>query len=520
MKLKNLIPFRKSEEEKYFERIPYSMHNHEALTRKSDVAVVVPVYNAEKYLRQTVDSVIVQTFGFDRITLILVDDGSKDRSRHMMLRYAELYPNIVAIFLEENTGTPAFPRNLGAHLANSEYVMFLDADDWLEHDGIRQLHGLMEETRCDYAVGKTVQIDSKEEKIIGRYESCKERRNVSPYSIPHIFYHLGPRARMLRLSFIKKHNIRYPEMKFAEDKQFFIDVLTKVGKISTTVQPIYFLNRIPDNVSLTKQTDIVEKMDTNITVLKYVMQKNLPEEEEKMIVNRLVEFDSITRLFDRKHFIRSEDRTPYFEKFEEVMRVFYSFNRGYQLEDIMKKPINRLYFTYLAQKEYDKVIELSTWSKFNGERSYQLIEGLPYTVAHLGDGTDVKLEISAEATLISEKQSGNRVTLTVEMRGHRIPEIQGVDFQHRDHITDVYHVAGKVEQAGKIVTITMETGDVEMIGQGKYILTLRYDDYERLMVRKDSEAVCELKNNKNAYQFYRTVKGNLSFRVKESLKKS
>ncbi len=514
MKLKDLLPFTKSEDEKYFERIPYSIHNHKALTKKTDVAVVVPVYNAEKYLRQTVDSVIVQTHGFQNITLILVDDGSKDKSRHMILRYAELYPNIVAIFLEKNTGTPAFPRNLGAHLANSEYITFLDADDWLEHDGIRQLHTLMEETKCDYAVGKTVQIDSKEEKIIGRYESCMERRNVSPYSIPHIFYHLGPRARMLRLSFIKKHKIRYPEMKFAEDKQFFIDVLTQVGKISTTTEPIYFLNRIPDNVSLTKQTDIVEKMDTNIAVLKYVMQKNLPEEEEKMIVNRLVEFDSITRLFDRKHFIRSEDRTPYFQKFEEVMRVFYSFNRSYQLEDIMKKPLNKHYFTYLAQKDYDKVIELSTWSKFNGERSYQVIDGLPYTVAHLADGTDVNIEIPVEAKLVSEKQTGNGVTFTVEMKGHDIPEIQGVDFQHRDYITEVYNVAGQVEQAGSMVTITLTPEDMEKVGKGKYMMALRYEDYERLMVLKDAEAVCKLKSGKNSYQFYRTVKGNLSLRVK------
>ncbi|WP_445508995.1 glycosyltransferase family A protein, partial [Rossellomorea marisflavi] len=118
MKLKNLLPFAKKEKENYYERVPYSIQNHAALTKKTDVAVVVPVYNADKFLKQTVDSVIVQTLGLQNITLILVDDGSKDKSKYMMKRYAELYPNIVSIFLEENTGSPAFPRNLGAHLAN------------------------------------------------------------------------------------------------------------------------------------------------------------------------------------------------------------------------------------------------------------------------------------------------------------------------------------------------------------------------------------------------------------------
>jgi len=95
------------------------------------------------------------------------------------------------------------------------------------------------------------------------------RKSVSPYSIPHIFYHLGPTARMMKLSFLKERNLRFPEMKYAEDKQFFIDVLTSVGTISTTTAPIYYINRYSNNMSLTKQTDIIEKMDTNIQVLKY-----------------------------------------------------------------------------------------------------------------------------------------------------------------------------------------------------------------------------------------------------------
>ncbi|WP_052948827.1 glycosyltransferase family 2 protein [Mesobacillus campisalis] len=165
---------------------------------KSKVSVVTPVYNAEKYLRKTIDSVINQTIGFDHIEYLLVDDCSTDSSRDILLEYSSRYENIIAVFLECNTGTPGQPRNLGIQLSSSEYITFLDADDWLEPNGLEILHNILEETGDDYIVGKTIQLKSDGVKIVGEHESCKERRNVSPYSIPHIFQHLGPRARMVR----------------------------------------------------------------------------------------------------------------------------------------------------------------------------------------------------------------------------------------------------------------------------------------------------------------------------------
>ncbi|WP_431803623.1 glycosyltransferase family 2 protein [Halobacillus andaensis] len=377
MDFKKILPFTRSFEDQYFEKINYKVHNYKALSTKTEVTVVIPVYNAEKYLAKTVDSVIVQNIGFSNITIILVDDGSNDKSRTILKRYSELYSNIVVVFLDENTGTPAFPRNLGAHLANSKYLTFLDADDWLAHDGIQHLYHMLESTKSDYAVGKTIQVNANSEKIIGKYESCKNRTNVSPFSIPHIFYHLGPRARMMRLSFIRKNKLRFPEMKYAEDKQFFIDVLTSVGKISTTTAPIYYLNRIPGNDSLTKQTDIMEKMDTNIAVLKYVLNKNLKIEEEKMIVNRLVEFDSITRLFNRRHFINSNQKGSYYDAFEEVINVFNSYDRPYTLGDIIHKPLNKAFFNFLTTKQYNNVQALAEWSTEGGEESRTYTDGLP-----------------------------------------------------------------------------------------------------------------------------------------------
>ena len=93
------------------------------------VSVIMPIFNAEKYLENTLNSVINQTIGFENIELILVDDKSTDNSRSIVEEYSSKYSNIKPIFLEENSGCPGIPRNVGIKNATSDYIMFIDNDD-------------------------------------------------------------------------------------------------------------------------------------------------------------------------------------------------------------------------------------------------------------------------------------------------------------------------------------------------------------------------------------------------------
>ena len=93
------------------------------------ISVIMPVFNAEKYLENTLNSVINQTIGFENIELILVDDCSTDNSRIILEEYSKNYSNIKTVFLDENSGCPGIPRNIGIKNATSDYIMFIDADD-------------------------------------------------------------------------------------------------------------------------------------------------------------------------------------------------------------------------------------------------------------------------------------------------------------------------------------------------------------------------------------------------------
>ena len=100
---------------------------------KFKISVVIPVYNVEKYLAETLDSVIGQSIGFEEnIQMILVNDGSPDNSEEICLEYQSRYPDNIVYVKKENGGVSS-ARNEGLKYVEGKYVNFLDSDDiWRE----------------------------------------------------------------------------------------------------------------------------------------------------------------------------------------------------------------------------------------------------------------------------------------------------------------------------------------------------------------------------------------------------
>ncbi|MEY8752191.1 glycosyltransferase family 2 protein [Alkalicoccobacillus gibsonii] len=509
MGISNFFKTKVNERENYFKKYSYRIVNESALSQKRKVSVVVPVYNAKEYLRKTVDSVIQQNLGFHEITLILVDDLSNDGSQSILKEYARIYENIVVVYLEENTGTPAFPRNLGVELSNAETVTFLDADDWLSRTALKTLYDLLVESNVNYVVGKTIQEEKDKQKIIGRYESFEKRKKVSPFSIPHIFYHLGPRARMMNLNFIKDNDIRFPEMKFAEDKQFFIDVYTQCGLISTTSEPIYHLNRIENNDSLTKRTNIMEKTDTNISVLKYVLDKKLEIEKEKMIVNRLVEFDLMTRMFERNHFIKSKDKQEYYKKFKQAISLLKK--RPYDISETFFKPIHKIGYKLLLQSKFDEVATLYTWSKNNNEKEILIEDKKAQYITKLNPLEEVKIEIPLYAELQTESVQEDKYMAKILLFGYETNSVSHLEFQSRNDATKSYLVPVKLSENSCEIELPLEK--LRQFENGGYVMYLLYNEYERVTIIKKSNEKFELIDSQQIYTLYQTIKGNLSIKV-------
>lgn len=127
------------------------------------------------------------------------------------------------------------------------------------------------------------------------------------------------------------HNIKFRNLKFAEDKLFYAELISKSKSASMTDEHVYHVNRYSDNISLVKETDDIEKANFNIEVLKDLIKMDLPEYAKKQIISRIVEMDFISRVFIKKSFLKSNNKDVYYNMFEEVQNIIKE--HGYDIED-------------------------------------------------------------------------------------------------------------------------------------------------------------------------------------------
>lgn len=120
------------------------------------ISVIIPVYNAEKYLDKTLQSIFAQTWG--KFEVVLVDDCSKDSSADIIKKYQAEHPEIVYHLQEKNMGA-AVARNTALELAQGRYVAFLDSDDIWKADKTEKQLALMNEKDASFSFTAIEMID-------------------------------------------------------------------------------------------------------------------------------------------------------------------------------------------------------------------------------------------------------------------------------------------------------------------------------------------------------------------------
>ena len=130
------------------------------------VSLIIPAYNAEDYIYRSIDTALAQSFS--DLEIIVVDDGSTDRTPEIIDWYAEQYTNIVAVH-QKNKG-PSGARNSGIIRANGDYICFLDSDDMLLPDMVAGLYDSIKKTDCDIAITSAYQINQDGHEIFVRYD--------------------------------------------------------------------------------------------------------------------------------------------------------------------------------------------------------------------------------------------------------------------------------------------------------------------------------------------------------------
>lgn len=124
------------------------------------VSIIVPIYNAEKWLNKCLDSIVNQTY--KELEIVLVDDGSTDSSLEICNKY-KLKDNRINVISIENNGV-ANCRNVGLDNAHGDYVLYVDSDDWIEHNIVEILLKDIKDNNVDIALCKYDYCDEKIDK--------------------------------------------------------------------------------------------------------------------------------------------------------------------------------------------------------------------------------------------------------------------------------------------------------------------------------------------------------------------
>lgn len=140
------------------------------------VSVVVPVYNMERYLHKCVDSILGQTYSHYEI--ILVDDGSSDHSPRICDEYSEKYSRVQV--LHKKNGGLSDARNCGVAAAVGDYVMFVDADDYLDSSAMATLVKVIKETKVNIAQMKSYIVNDDYTIRLNQSKGTGAIRVVSP----------------------------------------------------------------------------------------------------------------------------------------------------------------------------------------------------------------------------------------------------------------------------------------------------------------------------------------------------
>lgn len=204
------------------------------------VSVIVPVYNAEPYLRKCLDSLVNQTL--KEIEILVVNDGSTDNSLSILEGYRSQYPEKIKVFSKENGGQ-ASARNLALKYAEGEYIGFVDADDYAALDMFRAMYAAAENTDADLVVCDHYHVVGKKQKYI-RFPDYDTPRKMFGAVL------VSPWNKLLRRDVLLQSGVVFPEGYIYEDTAWFAELIPFIQTMTYVHEPLLY-HIVQENSTMT-----------------------------------------------------------------------------------------------------------------------------------------------------------------------------------------------------------------------------------------------------------------------------
>ena len=287
-----------------------------------DISIIVPIYNAEKYLNKCIKSLINQTK--ENLEFILVNDGSTDSSEEIIKSYKD---KRIKYFKNKNQGIGK-TRNFGMKKATGKYIMFLDSDDYLATNACEELFSKAEKDNLDLVINNFYRVEEETEKkvevIIPEFKNTTLKDNKRLL----LDVNLAPWNKLYKSELLKKNKIQFVEDLKYEDAPFVVEAMDKAKKIGyikkflnyyvihknseTTVrdEKIFDIIEIVDKIrkyfSKRKEfTETVDKLSVRI-LTNYTIQQRVQQDKEigMQFIDRAFQYmkENISDYKDNKYY--------------------------------------------------------------------------------------------------------------------------------------------------------------------------------------------------------------------------
>ena len=240
------------------------------------ISIIIPIYNAENYLKRCLNSVINQTL--KDIEIICINDCSKDNSLEILKEYSKKDNRIKIINLKENKGESK-ARNIGLDNTNSEYIAFLDNDDEIDLDFYEKLYNKAIKTNSDIVKAGVdiINYDKKHQK-----DNLNEliKQNNSKLYFTHYWW-----SAIYKSSLIKENNIKFLEKyEIGEDILFLNQAILNCKKLEIIDNTYYHYHK--------------RENSTDSKILNYEKIKSIINIRE-IIINNILNYEDFDKLSDK-----------------------------------------------------------------------------------------------------------------------------------------------------------------------------------------------------------------------------
>lgn len=299
-----------------------------------NISLIIPVYNVEKYLRECIDSVVNQNY--DKLEIIIINDGSTDNSEEIIQEYLKKYQNIKYI-KQENKGLSE-ARNVGIKYATGKYMMFLDSDDYLEIGCIKKICQKIKEKDSDIIIYGYKNIYEDLENIKGNkivYKNIDENKiyNGKYVSEKILLNEIGGFAcnKIFKKEYLEKNKLIFEPNRYIEDFYPVFKQIYNCGKIVFINEAFYNYRQRATSITNNKNEKLLNDYIYSIEqILYYIKKNNINYNKSILDTFKMNSFNAILDMFYNSY------------KDNKLYKTFY--NKGYnKYEPTFKELTNNKY---------------------------------------------------------------------------------------------------------------------------------------------------------------------------------